>query len=150
MKARLLYDGESVVLLTADGKTKKMTLVQGRQFFGSYNDASHYAGVKAVLSEKEMMQYGGDTIAVVDSDGKLIVHDSEYFFAALNSAPVVFLSAVDYAAKHNKRSGVVRQHCTKGRIPGAQVTGAGWIIPEDAPYPEDARFGTKVQQKNWQ
>ena len=29
--------------------------------------------------------------------------------------------------------------CTENRIPGAQIAGRNWIIPEDAKNPEDAR-----------
>ncbi len=29
--------------------------------------------------------------------------------------------------------------CTENRIPGAQIAGRNWIIPEDAKKPEDAR-----------
>ena len=29
--------------------------------------------------------------------------------------------------------------CTENRIPGAQIAGRNWIIPENAKKPEDAR-----------
>jgi len=49
-----------------------------------------------------------------------------------------FISVKEYAEKHGLSERTVR-HAAK-KIPGALKISGVWIIPENAPYPDDARI----------
>jgi len=53
----------------------------------------------------------------------------------------------EYAAKIGKAPTTVRQKCQRGTLPGAVKIGRDWLIPENAPYP-DERIKTG-QYKDW-
>lgn len=57
-----------------------------------------------------------------------------------------YLSVSEYASLHGKDSGNIRRLLGSGRLQGQKV-GKQWIIPSDAPYPEDRRgAGSKYYQ----
>ena len=47
------------------------------------------------------------------------------------------ISVSEYAKLHGVKERAVRS--AAGRIPGAYRVGRAWVIPKDAPYPEDGR-----------
>lgn len=47
------------------------------------------------------------------------------------------ISLPDYAARIGKHPDVVRQKCLRGTLPGAVKIGRDWLIPPDAPYPDN-------------
>ena len=51
-----------------------------------------------------------------------------------------YISAIQAAEKWGISRKRVTVLCKEGRIPGAQMAGATWIIPEDAEKPADARI----------
>lgn len=53
----------------------------------------------------------------------------------------------EYAARIGKALASVRQKCLRGTLPGAVKIGRDWLIPKDAPYP-DNRVKTG-QYKDW-
>ena len=122
-----------------------MTLLDARAFFLDYNNESYYESQGRKLLDGEMIEYGGDTIAIVDDAGNLTIYNQFFFVDSMKGLKVKFLSAADYARKHGRQSSAVRKLCREGRIRGAQNTEAGWVIPEDSPYPTDARFGKRVR-----
>ena len=57
-----------------------------------------------------------------------------------------YLSVSEYAKLHGKDPGNIRRLLSAGRLQGQKV-GKQWIIPCDAPYPEDKRAsGSKYRQ----
>jgi hypothetical protein len=53
----------------------------------------------------------------------------------------------EYAAKIGKAPTTIRQKCQRGTLPGAVKIGRDWLIPEDAPYPDNREKSGKY--KNW-
>lgn len=43
----------------------------------------------------------------------------------------------EYAAKIGKAPTTIRQKCQRGTLPGAVKIGRDWLIPADAPYPDN-------------
>ena len=43
----------------------------------------------------------------------------------------------EYAAKIGKAPTSIRQKCQRGTLPGAVKIGRDWLIPADAPYPDN-------------
>ena len=43
----------------------------------------------------------------------------------------------EYAAKIGKAPTTIRQKCQRGTLPGAVKIGRDWLIPDDAPYPDN-------------
>lgn len=53
----------------------------------------------------------------------------------------------EYAARIGKAPRSVRQKCQLGTLPGAIKIGRDWLIPADAPYPDNRV--THGLYKNW-
>jgi len=51
-----------------------------------------------------------------------------------------YITVKDYAIKYGVAERTVRQKLQGNKIPGAQKIGRDWLIPADAPYPEDSRI----------
>ena len=49
-----------------------------------------------------------------------------------------YLSVTEYAAKVGRDGAGIRRMLIAGRLPGKKV-GNQWVIPADAPFPEDRR-----------
>lgn len=47
------------------------------------------------------------------------------------------ISINEYAARIGKSTTTVRQKCQRGTLPGAVKIGRDWLIPDDAPYPDN-------------
>ena len=43
----------------------------------------------------------------------------------------------EYAAKVGRGCSAVRRKCLRGTLPGAVKIGRDWLIPENAPYPDN-------------
>jgi hypothetical protein len=50
-----------------------------------------------------------------------------------------YISAKEAADKWGITSRMVNYHCVAGRIEGAQKIGNMWVVPKDAPKPDDGR-----------
>ena len=48
-----------------------------------------------------------------------------------------YISLPEYAALHGKSRYTVAQKCQRGSLPGAVKVGRNWLIPADAPYPDN-------------
>ena len=57
-----------------------------------------------------------------------------------------YMSVAEAVALWGISGRMINYYCVDGRIPGAQKIGATWIIPKDAPKPEDRR--KKENRKN--
>lgn len=50
-----------------------------------------------------------------------------------------YITPREFAAKHKKTYCNARQKLFRGQIPGAIKAGASWLVPRDAPWPDDGR-----------
>ena len=57
------------------------------------------------------------------------------------------ITITEYAAKVGKSHTAVQQKCQRGTLPGAVKIGRDWLIPADAPYP-DQRI-TSGKYRDW-
>ena len=146
MKARLLRNNDELHLLLCTARIKKLTLKEAKEFIETYDEPSHYDGPVIEEFRNFMGEYNGTTLAVVDDNGLLVIHDPEFFRTILEMKNT-YLTATQFAEKHEKKSAIVRKLCIDGRIEGARFVGSTWIIPEDAPYPPDARVGKRVPSR---
>lgn len=80
----------------------------------------------------------GETLAYIDDSNKLIVLNDKTF-AEIVQKEEKYISASEYAAQHDKGNAIIKRLCLAGKLPGAYKTSSGWLIPENAPYPEDGR-----------
>lgn len=54
------------------------------------------------------------------------------------------ISAKETAEKWGLTSRMVGYHCANGRIKGAQKIGNMWVVPKDAPKPDDRRKNPRI------
>ena len=58
-----------------------------------------------------------------------------------------YIPLTEYAARVGKSRITVAQKCQRGSLPGAVKVGRNWLIPTNAPYPDNrVKSG---QYKNW-
>lgn len=55
-----------------------------------------------------------------------------------------FISVKEFAQIHDIAERTARNYCAQGKIPGAQVIGKTWSIPDDATPPNKGKSGKKV------
>ena len=75
----------------------------------------------------------GLTLAYVDDMNRLVILSDKLFEVEKQTT---YISATEYADLHGKSRPMVKKLCADGRIEGAYKTSSGWLIPENAPYPD--------------
>lgn len=86
------------------------------------------------IKHADMEDVEGITLAYIDESKRLIVINPTAFKDCLKTA--TYISATEFATKHNKGVAIVKRLCSEGRIEGAYKTSSGWLIPTDAKYPK--------------
>ena len=72
---------------------------------------------------------------------ELVLLDFSPFGILFENSKSDYISLRDYAKKHGKSIEQIKVFCQKGRIVGAKkINNRAWVIPADAPYPEDNRL----------
>ena len=136
MKARLLQNNGLLNLLLCTGDVKNISFLDAKEFILTFDDQTHYAGPGIWdYEELSMEDFSGETIAVVDDEGVLKIHNAALFRSIVAYEPAKLLTVPEYAELHNKKTAIVRRFCLDGRIRGAMQKGTRWLIPADAPYP---------------
>lgn len=139
MKLRLVKTKIGTVILCPNGTILKATKSVLSKLLTEFNKPNSFKGNLGEWDSfnQDMSKYSGVTLAYVDDKGQLIICNNKAFesITELNR----MISASEYADKHNKSRAIVKRLCLEGRIPGAQKHSTGWLIPENAPYPEDKR-----------
>lgn len=82
----------------------------------------------------DMKDVKGQVLAIVDDSLNLVIYSNKTFEGFQTSE--VYISASEYAELHQKSHPRIKKLCEDGRIPGAQKNRSGWLIPQNAPYPE--------------
>lgn len=153
MKARLIKNlNDKLALLLEDGEYIESpdTSVLGILLFNfkSIDDFGLSKGESSWKGEyPSISSYPGVTLAYITDNMQLVIDDIAPFVTVFDSvkATVPFdevITAAEYAEKHNKSVEQVKVFCRGGRIFGARKVGRDWLIPQDAPYPADSRFGS--------
>ena len=147
MKARLVKYCDEYHLLLHTGEIKILTMLDVKYFLSTFDNETHYKKkpTQAPLSQEEMKEYEGETLAIVKDDGHLSFSDSTLLKDLLLPEFCPYLTSIEYADKHGKKRNIVMRLCREGRLPGAVQKGSTWLIPFDTPYPDDARVGKRVQ-----
>ena len=144
MKARLAFIHDQIELLTSNGKIKALSLSEAKDFLLTYDSLKHYMGEGTWdYSGIDMVGYGGTCIAHVSENNTITILNGA-LFRKIMSASTPYLTTSEYAEKVGKQRAIVIRMCRNGRIPGAIQKGSTWLIPEGAPYPDDARVGKRV------
>ncbi len=86
------------------------------------------------MTNSDMEDAPGMTLAFVDDKKRLVVLNSHAFEDVCQS--IKYISVAEYAEKHNKGIAIIKRLCAEGRLDGAYRTTSGWLIPENAKYPE--------------
>ncbi len=145
MKARLIHIDNEYQLLLCTRKIQMLSPAEARKFLLEYDHEEYYSGPGSWDYEGLAMEdYAGETVARVDDDGILSVVNGPLFRGLIENFETKYLSVAEYAAKHGKQPPIVRRMCMNGRIKGVKQSGRSWLIPENSPYPADARVGKRV------
>ena len=145
-----------------------------REVFFRYRDAEHLGpeyddNTKTWAIECTYMEEAdGATLAYVDSKGWLHICEENPFAdifsdameepreesddrnavsGLMPEAGTVYCSITEYAKLVNRDKSRIRVLCSQGRIEGAVKFGTMWMIPQDAPYPDDSRFVEHPKRK---
>lgn len=145
MKARLTRINNAYHLLLSNGAIRKVSLAEAMHFLETFDSELHYAGTGRWNYEGISMEdYGGETVARVNDDGSLTIVSAADFRAALSAYEINYVSVEQYASKHGKKRSIIARMCNENRLPGVKKVGTRWLIPENAPYPTDGRYGKRV------
>ena len=85
-----------------------------------------------------------ELIACVNDNYSLTIINPELMHIVLATDHFPYVTTDEFADKHNRKKRIVLRLCSDGRIEGAIQVNSVWLIPEDAPYPADARVGARV------
>lgn len=145
MKARMVMVQDSIHLLLCTGEIKKLSLLEAKAFIMSFDSPSHYLAGRKWNKSVSMEDYGdkSNTIAYVDDHDNLVVPSSEKFNRLFAQLETQYLTTAQYAELHNVSVAWVKKLCLDNRIPGVLHVGKQYLIPENAPYPEDSRKGQR-------
>ena len=135
MKLRLIEYRKERLLLCPNGSIMKVNDEVLSQLLCGFKKAKSFKGNDGYWNtlSPSMEDAYGDTLAFVDDSNKLVIISDQLFAP---EKKVKYISATEYAELHGKSRPSVKNMCAAGRIPGAYKTSSGWLIPEDAPYPE--------------
>ena len=144
MLAHLLRSGEEIILVYDGGDVVAMDEEKVRNFFLQADqlaraNAQKHPNIKTLNPDKEVFTM----LAYVDDNYRLVITDMSYY-RSIMSKPVQYLTAEEYAELHGKKRGIIMRLCRERRLIGAIKKGEIWLIPENCPYPKDARVGTRV------
>ena len=141
MKLRLLRKGKNTFLYCMNGSIINPTSKDLVQLLTAFSKPQMFKGADGYWNDSmaSIEDAAGETLAYVDDTNKLIILN-ENTFRELVDNEVKYISASEYALKHNKSRASIKNLCLAGKLPGAYKTSAGWMIPEDTPYPADGRM----------
>lgn len=126
-------------LCLCNNKPKKLALPELRDFLETFNDKSHYPTDDIDNEYGVLSPANGELLAEVSDDLKLTVASPKLFFDLFHAKEIRYLTLDEYAELVGRGRNIVGRMCRNGRIPGARQQGARWLIPEDAPYPQEGR-----------
>lgn len=145
MLARLLKTGDEVILIYEGGNVVSMDEEKVRAFFlDADNLAKQNAGKHPNIKVMELNKDSFSLLAFVDDNYRLVVSDMA-FYRSIMEKPTEYLTPEEYGELHGKKRGIIMRLCRERRLIGAIKKGEVWLIPANAPYPKDERYGTRVK-----
>ena len=154
MKARLVCNNEGIFkLLLADGRMKtaeKSELYSLLCCFKSIDKGFDGTEIWTSSEVIDITNYPGKTLAYITDNLDLVIKTPIPFMTLFDRThhKSDYLSASEYAKKVGKSEEQIKVYCRKGRIKGAYKIGRKWIIPKDAPYPNDNRIKTGMMKRD--
>ena len=143
MKAKLITHRGIYYLYLDEETIVPMRTDNVKNFLRNYSEDSYYENLINQYSVPALKRKFSDiptVLAIVEEDNVLTIKDptliSRLFSPQTESK---FISTEDFAVKHGKKRAIVLRMCREGRIDGARLINSVWVIPSDAPYPEDGR-----------
>ena len=142
MKLRVVQQVREKLILCPNGSFMKADHKTLQRLLTGFKTAKNFKGKDGCWNIKfaKMEDVAGITLAFVDDSNKLVILSDQLFVAEKQT---VYISATEFAKLHGKSRPSVKNMCAAGRIPGAYKTSSGWLIPEDAKYPERKTRATK-------
>lgn len=142
MKLRVIQQARDKLILCPNGSLIKADQEVLQRLLTGFKTAKNFKGEDGYWNIKfaKMEDVAGTTLAFVDDSSKLVILSDQLFVAEKQT---VYISATEFAKLHDKSRPSVKNMCAAGRIPGAYKTSSGWLIPEDAEYPERKTRVTK-------
>lgn len=136
MKLRLVVKQDKKLLLCPNGSILNADDTVLQRLLTDFKKPESFKGKDGSwnITNCEMKDFKGQTLAFVDDKSELVIVSSEAFKGF--RTPTVYITASEYADLHHRSHPRIKQLCEDGRIEGVQNTRGGWIIPKDAPYPD--------------
>ena len=143
MSVRLLRYNNEICLSLEEGKTMLLDSREIREFLKNYANRSFYDSLSSEISEAAIT-VEGELLAEVHENGNLVICNPTLISEAFGVNDFPYLTTDEYAKKHNRKQGIILRLCRNGRLEGALQKNDVWLIPENTPYPADARVGARV------
>ena len=144
MKIQLLQYSNNYYLSFGSEKVRALSKNEARDFLRNYDSDAYYNRTENDIALTNAEINEGELMAVVEDNGELRICNAELIreLFSVNSFP--YLTTEEFAEKHNRKQSIVLRLCRDGRLEGAIQKHSVWLIPEDTPYPADARVGSRV------
>ena len=135
MKLRVIEHRKEKLILCPNGSIMKADKDALARLLTSFQRPKRFKGEDGYWSTEnaDIEDVNGITLAFVDEMNRLVILSDKLFEV---EKQITYISATEYADLHGKSRPMVKKLCADGRIEGAYKTSSGWLIPEDAPYPE--------------
>ena len=135
MKLRVIEDRKRKLILCPNGSIMKADKDILNKLLTSFKKLKSFKGEEGYWNGEtaDMENVYGVTLAYVDEMNRLVILSDKLFEI---EKPVTYITASEYAELHGKSRAIIKRLCAEDRIPGAIKKSTGWLIPEDAPYPE--------------
>lgn len=146
MKARLIKTGSTLKLLFISGTSRIVDEDIAWRFFlnpGSF--IKEDIAANPYVKPSFLAQQGGITLAYVSDLDELVIKDISFFRDIIIEKKFDFLTIDEYALLHGKKRSIIVRLCESNRLPGALKKGSMWFIPNDTPYPSDARMRPRLK-----
>ena len=148
MKLRLIKNKKETLLLCPNGSILLVDKDVLLRLLCEFKRPSKFKGDYGYWNtdNADMDNVYGETLAYVDDSYKLIILNDKVY-SEFKGNTIKYISTTEYAELHGKTRPTVKALCASGRITGAYKASSGWLIPENAPWPEKLPYGANKAKK---
>jgi len=144
MITKLVFLNDQYYLLIPEQEPRTVSMSDIYIYLKSYSKKQPIMVGKACSDiSQDALSNESKTMFVIDKSNN-ITASPEFMRRLFRHIPSEYITVSEYAELKGKNRSLVNRLCNEGRIPGVVRKGLQWLIPRDAPYPEDARFGKRV------
>ena len=144
MKYKLIKYNDELHLLFYTGEIKILAMDEARRYVFNFDSVELPEGTDM---SHIFDDYEGELLVSLGDEGDLTVYDSSFLRELATPSEFPYFTVPEYAAAHEKKGSIIRRMCCEGRIEGAIQIGATWLIPKNAPYPDDRRAGRDMSKR---